>query len=102
MEQVKNVHLLRASQRRIQRQSPHALHRHEHFFLQFFVKDLPNKIKSRLSVRVAFDFSDVSDHHLIGLHSFANAGEIGYFIDECKCYLIVCSTQAEDVLVYSH
>ena len=40
-------------------------------------------------MRDAFDFSDVSDNHLTGLHSFANAGEVGYFKDECKCHPIV-------------
>ena len=59
------------------------------FFLQFFVDDLPHEIKSRPAVRDAFDFSDVSDHHLTGLHSIANAGEAGYFKDECKCHPIV-------------
>ena len=54
------------------------------FFLQFFVDDLPNKIKSRLAVRDAFDFSDVSAIHLTGLYSIANAGEVGYFKNECK------------------
>ena len=59
------------------------------FFLQFFVDDLPNEIKSRPAVLDALDFSDVSDHHLTGLHSIANAGEVGYFKGECKCHLIV-------------
>ena len=59
------------------------------FFLQFFVEDLPNEIKSRHAVRDAFDFSDVSDHHLTGLHSISNAGEIGYFKDEFKSHPIV-------------
>ena len=40
-------------------------------------------------MRDAFDFSDVSDHHLTGRHSIANAGEVGYFKDECKCHPIV-------------
>ena len=40
-------------------------------------------------MRDAFDFSDVSDHHLTGLHSIANAGEVGYFKNECKCHPIV-------------
>ena len=52
------------------------------FFLLFFVEDLPHEIKSRPAVRDAFDFSDVSDHHLTGLHSIENAGEVGYFKDE--------------------
>ena len=39
-------------------------------------------------MRGAFDFSDVSDHHLTGLHSIANAGQVGYFKDECKCHPI--------------
>ena len=59
------------------------------FFLQFFVDDLPNEIKSRPAVQDAIDFSDVSDHHLTGLHSIANAGEVDYFKDECKCHPIV-------------
>ena len=58
-------------------------------FLQFFVDDLPNEITSRPALRDAFDFSDVSDHHLTRLHSIANAGEVGYFKDECKCHPIV-------------
>ena len=61
----------------------------DYFFLQFVVDDLPKKIKSRPAVRDAFDCSNVSDHHLTGLHSFANAGEIGYFKDECKLNPIV-------------
>ena len=40
-------------------------------------------------MRKAFDFSDVSDHHLTGLHSIANAREVGYVKDECKCHPIV-------------
>ena len=40
-------------------------------------------------MRDAFDFSDVSDHHLTGLHSIANAGEVGYFKNKCKCHPIV-------------
>ena len=59
------------------------------YFLQFFVDDLPNKIKSRPAVRDAFDFSDVSEYHLTGLHSITNAGEVGYFKDECNCHPIV-------------
>ena len=59
------------------------------FFLQFFVDDLHNKIKSSPPVRDAFDFSDVSDVNLTGLHSIANAGEVSYFKDECKCRPIV-------------
>ena len=45
----------------------------DYLFLQFFVENLPDKIKSRPAVRNAFDFSDVSDHHLTGRHSIANA-----------------------------
>ena len=59
------------------------------FFLQFVVEDLPHEITSRPALRDSFDFSDVSDHHLTGRHSIANAGEVGYFKDECKCHLIV-------------
>ena len=59
------------------------------FFLQFFVENLSNKIKCRPAVRDAFDFNDVSAHHLTGLDSIANAGEVGYFKDECKCHPIV-------------
>ena len=40
-------------------------------------------------MRDAFDFRDVFDHHLTGLHSIANVGEVGYFKDECKCHPIV-------------
>ena len=29
------------------------------------------------------------DHYLVGFHSIANAGKVGYFKDECKCHLIV-------------
>ena len=59
------------------------------FFLQFFVEKHQHEIKRHLAVRNALDFSDVSDHHLTGLHSIANAGEVGYFKDECKCHPIV-------------
>ena len=58
-------------------------------FLQFFVDDLRNKIKIRPAVRDAFDFSNVYDSHLTCLHSIANAGEVGYFKDMCKCHPIV-------------
>ena len=59
------------------------------YFLKFFVDDLCNEIKSRPAVRDAFDFSDVSDHHLTGLDTIAIAGEVGYFKDECKFHPIV-------------
>ena len=55
-------------------------------FLQFFVEYFPHKIKSRPAVRDSVDFSDMSNHHLTGLHNIANAGEVGYFKDECKCH----------------
>ena len=59
------------------------------FFLQFFVYDLPHEINSHPAVRDAFDFSDVSDHHLTGLHFIAYPEEVGYFTGECKCHPIV-------------
>ena len=40
-------------------------------------------------MRDAVDSSDVSDHHLTGLHSIANVGKVGYFKDKCKCHPIV-------------
>ena len=40
-------------------------------------------------MRDVFDCRYVSDHHLTGLHSIANAVEVGYFTDECTCHLIV-------------
>ena len=40
-------------------------------------------------MRNAFDFSDVSDHHLTGLHSIPNSGKVGYFKDTCNCHPIV-------------
>ena len=54
------------------------------FFLQFFVDDLKQALVSKRGVLDAFDFSEVPPNHLSRLHSDAQAGEVGYFKDECK------------------
>ena len=48
-------------------------------FLQCFVEDLHDEIKSRPVVRYLVNFSIMSDYHLTGLQSIANANEAGYF-----------------------
>jgi hypothetical protein len=53
------------------------------FFLQFFVDDLPQELKSR-GVYGAFDFSSISYLHPTKLHSNHHEGEVGYFKDECN------------------
>ena len=53
------------------------------FFLQFFVDDLPQELKSR-GVYGAFDFSSISYLHPTQLHSNHHEGEVGYFKDECN------------------
>ena len=55
------------------------------FFLHFFVDDLVKEICSSSRVRNAFDFSEISRHHLshIGTTDDKYAGQIGYFKDEC-------------------
>ena len=59
------------------------------FFLQFFVEDIGKAIDSNIRLKFSFDFSEVSEHHLSGLHHAVNAGELGYFKDECKGHPIV-------------
>ena len=54
------------------------------FFLQFFVDDLSKELRKRRAVFRELDFADISDRHPTGLHDDTNAGEVGYFKDECK------------------
>ena len=55
------------------------------FCIQFFVEDLVKSIYSSLPVRNAFDFSEISRHHLskLGTTGDKHAGQVGYFKDEC-------------------
>ena len=57
------------------------------FFLQFFVDDLTKEINARPQVRDVFDFSEIRRGHISNLarsHAQLQAGEDGYFKDECK------------------
>ena len=57
------------------------------FILYFFVEDLAKEIISRLHLRDAFDFSEISNGHLSKLgrgNANLHDGEVGYFKDETK------------------
>ena len=57
------------------------------FFLHFFVEDLAKEINSRLHLRDAFDFSEISNGHLSNLgrgNANLHAGKVGYVKDETK------------------
>jgi len=56
------------------------------FFLQFFVDDLAAELRLRPDLANVFDFSEIPKDHPCGLGNpeAPNAGEVGYFKDECK------------------